>query len=174
MNRSSRKLGLGQGAVKNPAGEGGVELAAFSRLIISVFRLNGRIIEWGDLLGAPLGLSSARWQVLGAILMAGEALTAPAIARAMGVTRQGAQKQLNALLARGLVEQKPNPRHERSYLYALTPQGQKAADQIGKIYARRLGEATQGISAQALAEAQALADRLIGNLESLITREPLR
>jgi len=97
--------------------------AAVTQLVLRVFRLNGVLLHWGDQLVAPLGLTSARWQMLGAIALAGTPLTAPQIAEAMGVTRQGAQKQLNRLLEQGLVEARPNPAHRRSPLYVLTPQG---------------------------------------------------
>ena len=36
-------------------------------LVLEVFRLNGRMIASGDSLVAKIGLTSARWQVLGAI-----------------------------------------------------------------------------------------------------------
>lgn len=41
----------------------------------------------------------------------------------MGVTRQGAQKQLNLLTEQGLVKPHPNPANQRSPFYALTPEG---------------------------------------------------
>ena len=94
-----------------------------TQLALCVFRLNGVLLHWGDQLVAPLGLTSARWQMLGAIALAGRPLTSPQVGEAMGVTRQGAQKQLNMLLEQGLVEARPNPAHLRSPLYALTPQG---------------------------------------------------
>lgn len=96
---------------------------AVTQLALSVFRLNGVLLHWGDQLVAPLGLTSARWQMLGAIALAGKPLSAPQVGEAMGVTRQGAQKQLNLLIEQGLVEAHPNPAHRRSPFYALTPQG---------------------------------------------------
>ena len=88
--------------------------AAITRLTLMVFRLNGVLLHWGDKLVEPLGLTSARWQMLGAIVLAGTPLTAPQVGAAMGVTRQGAQKQLNLLLEQGLVEARPNAAHRRS------------------------------------------------------------
>ncbi|TIW72492.1 MAG: MarR family transcriptional regulator, partial [Mesorhizobium sp.] len=41
---------------------------ALSDLILDLFRLNSRISAAGDRLVADLGLTSARWQVLGAIV----------------------------------------------------------------------------------------------------------
>ncbi len=98
-------------------------VAAVTQLTLTVFRLNGVLLHWGDHLVAPFGLTSARWQMLGAIALAGTPLSAPQVGAAMGVTRQGAQKQLNQLLELKLVEARSNPAHRRSPLYALTPQG---------------------------------------------------
>lgn len=92
-------------------------------VVLTVFRLNGALIGWGDDFAAPEGLTSARWQMLGALALAGRPLTAPHIAASMGVTRQGAQKQLNLLARDGLIEARANPQHKRSPLYALTQHG---------------------------------------------------
>ena len=105
------------------ASESHPDTAAVTQLTLAVFRLNGVLLHWGDQLVAPLGLTSARWQMLGAIHLAGTPLTAPQIADAMGVSRQGAQKQLNLLLEQGLVEAHSNPAHRRSALYVLTAEG---------------------------------------------------
>ena len=40
---------------------------ALTDLVLAVFRLNGRLLAAGDHLVSDLGLTSARWQVLGAI-----------------------------------------------------------------------------------------------------------
>lgn len=114
--------------------------AAVTQLVLRVFRLNGVLLHWGDQLVAPLGLTSARWQMLGAIALAGTPLTAPQIAEAMGVTRQGAQKQLNLLLEQGLVEARPNPAHRRSPLYVLTPQGLALYRQADALWAAQAVE----------------------------------
>ncbi len=95
-----------------------------TEIFLSTFRLNSLLLEKGDELVAPLGLTSARWQVLGAIAMAGQAQSCPQIARAMGITRQGAQKQLDLALEAGLIAQVINPRHERSPLFELTRAGE--------------------------------------------------
>lgn len=94
--------------------------------MLAVFRVNGRLLEKGDQMVEPLSLTSARWQVLGAVSLSGKPLSAPQVADAMGITRQGAQKQLNKLEEEGFLEQLPNPRHERSPLYALTKRGSQA------------------------------------------------
>lgn len=93
-------------------------------IALSVFRLNGQLIEWGNHFSQPHGLTSARWQVLGAISMAPQPPNIPQIATTMGVTRQGVLKQINLLVDEGLVQPQPNPTHKRSPLYSLTDRGQ--------------------------------------------------
>lgn len=100
--------------------------AILTDIMLAVFRVNGRLLEKGDQMVAPLNLTSARWQVLGAVSLSDTPLSAPQVAEAMGITRQGAQKQLNKLEEEGFLEQLPNPRHERSPLYALTKRGSQA------------------------------------------------
>ena len=77
------------------------DAVAVTELTLAVFRLNGVLLHWGDKLVAPLGLTSARWQMLGAIALADTPPTAPQVGGVMGITRQGAQKQLNLLTEEG-------------------------------------------------------------------------
>ena len=98
--------------------------ALISETVVAIFQVNGKMLEWGDAFTAPFGLTSARWQILGAIARAGQQQTAPLIAEQMGMSRQGAQKQLNLLVDGGLVERLPNPAHLRSPLYRLTRKGE--------------------------------------------------
>lgn len=101
------------------------EAVVLTDIMLAVFRVNGRLLEKGDQLVEPLNLTSARWQVLGAVALAGKPLSAPQIAGAMGITRQGAQKQLNKMEEDGFFERRPNPYHQRSPLYALTELGNR-------------------------------------------------
>jgi DNA-binding MarR family transcriptional regulator len=74
--------------------------SAFTELILDVFRLNGLLLEAGDRLTHPVGLSSARWQVLGVV----EHQPTPVahVARIMGLTRQSVQQTADALASDGL------------------------------------------------------------------------
>ena len=119
-------------------------------IMLAVFRVNGRLLEKGDQMVEPLNLTSARWQVLGAVSLSGKALTAPQVAEAMGITRQGAQKQLNTLEKEGFLVQLKNPRHERSPLYAPTKLGTQtisATMSLQKAWANKL---SAGLSLQDL------------------------
>ncbi|TGE01113.1 MarR family winged helix-turn-helix transcriptional regulator [Methylobacterium nonmethylotrophicum] len=99
---------------------------AWSGLVIEVFRLNGDLLEAGDTLVEDLGLTSARWQVLGAVDLAPAPLPVAHIARNMGLARQSVQRLVDDMLAEGLVRLAPNPHHRRAALVAMTPRGEAA------------------------------------------------
>ncbi len=124
--------------------------ALLTEIMLTIFRVNGRLLEKGDQLVEPLNLSSARWQVLGAVALAGQPLSAPQIAEAMGITRQGAQKQLNKLALDGFFEQSLNPRHQRSPLYALTELGSRAFAEAMALEAVWADSLVEGGSLEAL------------------------
>ncbi|MBL0371723.1 MarR family transcriptional regulator [Rhizobium sp. KVB221] len=100
-----------------------IQAQALTDIMLAIFRINGKLLAQGDTVSAPLGLTSARWQVLGAIALSDRPQSVPQIAETMGITRQGAQKQVNLLEADGLALAMPNPRHKRSPLYHLTEAG---------------------------------------------------
>ena len=93
----------------------------FTEIVLEVFRLNRLLLDAGDALTAPVGLTSARWQVLG-IVEHGPAPVAQ-VARSMGLTRQSVQETANGLEAEGFIEFAPNPRHHRAKLMVMTPKG---------------------------------------------------
>jgi DNA-binding MarR family transcriptional regulator len=94
---------------------------ALTELVLEVFRLHGRLLAAGDRMTRPVGQTSARWQVLGAL--EDEARSVASIARAMGLTRQSVQRIADLLEAEGLVEYAQNPAHRRAKLVRLTPRG---------------------------------------------------
>ena len=51
-------------AIRSPEGD------ALTEMILTMFRVNNLTLTWGDRLVGPLGLTSARWQILGAIALA--------------------------------------------------------------------------------------------------------
>ena len=97
-------------------------------LILETFRLNGCLLMAGDTLVADIGLTSARWQVLGAIALSPIPLPVAHIARNMGLTRQAVQRLVNEMEGDGLVSFEPNPHHQRAKLVLLTPRGKAAYD----------------------------------------------
>ncbi len=140
---------------------------AVTHLTLTVFRLNGVLLHWGDRLVEPLGLTSARWQMLGAIALAGTPLTAPQVGEAMGVTRQGAQKQLNLLLGQGMVESRPNPAHRRSLLYVLTPQGREIYQQADELWASQAADLARLVPAAQAREATGTLEAILQQLQAI-------
>lgn len=103
-----------------------------------------------------LDLTSARWQVLGAVALEGRPLTVAQIARRIGLSRQAVQRVANDLTAEDLATFLDNPDHKRAKLLALTEQGRSAyaeadARQIAGVNA--LGE---GLDPSAIGQAVAI------------------
>ncbi|HEY4464098.1 MAG TPA: helix-turn-helix domain-containing protein, partial [Streptosporangiaceae bacterium] len=96
---------------------------AATGVVLAMFRASGLVFEAGSRLAEEEGLTAARWQVLGAVALAGRALTVPQIARRMGLTRQAVQATVNRLLADGLLSAGENLDHRRSPLIRLTEPG---------------------------------------------------
>jgi DNA-binding MarR family transcriptional regulator len=141
---------------RTPSGEAATEV------ILSIFRANGLLISSGDVLGASEGLTSARWQVMGAIALAERPLTVPQIARRMGITRQSVHATVKRLVDDGLVELAANVDHRRSQLVRLTELGERRyasvdgrqAEWVNRL-ARGIGRAELDTTARVLAELSA-------------------
>lgn len=103
---------------------------AFTELILETFRFHGRLLAAGDRLTKPMKLTSARWQVLGAIEIS--PLSVAQIARNMGLARQNVQRLADALYRQGVVEYAPNPDHQRAKLVRLTDKGRRAVKELGE------------------------------------------
>jgi DNA-binding MarR family transcriptional regulator len=121
---------------------------AFTELVLEVFRLNGLALEAGDRLTEPLGLSSARWQVLG-VVDHGPAPVAN-VARLMGLTRQSVQQTADALERDGFIEYLENPHHKRAKLISMTAQGRKALRQVELRHAGWANRLSVGVDLQRL------------------------
>ncbi|MEG3082100.1 MarR family transcriptional regulator [Sphingomonas sp. PB2P12] len=91
-----------------------------------MFETNGYLVDTGNQLVRPVGLTTAWWQVLGALGYSPTPLPVAHIARNMGLTRQAVQRVVDLLIERGLVSQQPNPHHQRAKLIVLTDVGRAA------------------------------------------------
>lgn len=135
-------------------------------VILSTFRANGLLLAAGDQLAGEEGLTSARWQVLGAIALAQRPLTVPQIARRMGLTRQTVHTTVHRLLADGLVELVPNADHRRSPLVSLTELGQAAYQAIDEKQAAWVNELAAGLPRSALETTAGVLGELCKRLEA--------
>jgi DNA-binding MarR family transcriptional regulator len=100
-----------------------------SRFSLSIFRVNGLLMESGDRMTRSIGQSSARWQVLGRAGYAPQ--TVAQMAREMGHARQSVQRIADVLATEGLLAYIDNPADRRAKLVELTPRG---AEVLATIY----------------------------------------
>ncbi|TWF95390.1 MarR family winged helix-turn-helix transcriptional regulator [Saccharopolyspora dendranthemae] len=143
--------------------------SAGTELVLDVFRINGLLLAAGDRLADAEGLTSARWQVLGAIALAHEPLPVPHIARQMGLTRQSVQVSVNRLVADGMLASEPNVEHARSPLFDLTGHGAAAYERLAAAQQDWIGGLTTGLSAADLQAASHLLRTLSARLTSATT-----
>jgi len=140
------------------------EGAAATALILEVFRLNGNLLSAGDRLTADLGLTSARWQVLGAVCLSNMPQPVANLARNMGLTRQAVQRVANDLEAEGFVAYAPNPHHRRAKLVVLTERGARAFRAASRRQGPWVNQLVAGLPLRdircALKLARSLADKL--------------
>jgi DNA-binding MarR family transcriptional regulator len=104
---------------RTPAGD------TLTNLMLDLFRLNSLLLTAGDRLVARLGLTSARWQILGAIVQAERPQPVAWLARDLGANRQNVQRIVNDLHLEGLVAFEANPHHRRAQLVVLTDKGRR-------------------------------------------------
>jgi DNA-binding MarR family transcriptional regulator len=134
-------------------------------VLLKVFRANGLLLASGDGMAAPVGLTAARWQVLGAVVLEGRPMSVPGIARRMGLTRQSVQASVNRLLADGMVEAVDNDAHQRSPLFRLTTEGRRAYAHVDDAQRSWINRVADGLSRTDLAAADRLLQDLIDRLD---------
>jgi DNA-binding MarR family transcriptional regulator len=142
--------------------DAGAELTA---LMLDIFRANGALLAAGDRLVAPLGLTSARWQVLGSIALSDQSLPVAHLARVMGLSRQAVQRVVNDLEGQGLVAFAPNPHHKRAQLVVLTDKGREAYETASAKEAPWSNALAEGLTAEEIAAARRVVIALSRRLE---------
>jgi DNA-binding MarR family transcriptional regulator len=135
-------------------------------VVLHTFRANGLFLAAGDRLAAHEGLTSARWQVLGALALAQRPLTVPAIARRMGLSRQAVQGSVNRLQQDGLVEAAANPDHQRSPLIGLTELGRSRYEALQRRQAGWINELAAGLKRSELATTARILQELSRRLDT--------
>jgi len=125
--------------------------AAFTDLVLEIFRLNGVLLAAGDRLTAPLDLTSARWQVLGTL--GSGPLPVPHIARQMGLTRQAVQRTVNILEGEGFITLGDNPHHKTAKLVSLSETGNEKLMQVSQAQALWANEVTKDAGLEAITTA---------------------
>ena len=125
---------------RTPAG------AALTGLILDLFRVNSLLLTAGDRLVAGLGLTSARWQILGAVAAAEHPQPVAWLARDMGANRQNIQRIINDLHQQGLVAFETNPHHKRAQLVVLTDKGKQTFDAAMRLQGPWINDLSKGLS----------------------------
>ncbi|MFD0988066.1 MarR family winged helix-turn-helix transcriptional regulator [Methyloligella solikamskensis] len=138
---------------------------AVTALVLDLFRLNSRLLIAGDRLVEGLGLTSARWQILGAIAEAETPRPVAWLARDMGGARQNVQRIVNDLSREGLVSFVPNPHHKRAQLVVMTERGRETYDAAVDLWEPMTDELMDGLSVKEIEEAHRVLLRLRENIE---------
>jgi DNA-binding MarR family transcriptional regulator len=146
-----------------PAGQ------AITDLILATFQLNGRLLAAGDQLTRDLGLSSARWQVMGAL--AAGPLPVVQVARNMGLTRQSVQRTVDVLAEEQLVTFAENPYHQRAKLVRLTERGTKVLEEVARRQAAWANQLAKELSPDKVSAAVRLLETVRQRLEQSTRKE---
>ncbi|HZR85449.1 MAG TPA: MarR family winged helix-turn-helix transcriptional regulator [Bradyrhizobium sp.] len=146
-------------AKRTPPGE------ALTDLMLDFFRLNSLIQTSGDRLVARLGLTSARWQILGAIVGAERPQPVAWLARDLGANRQNVQRIINDLHREGLVAFETNPHHRRAQLVVLSDKGRRTFDEAMELQAPWINELSDGLSIKEIETVHRVVKTLRAKLE---------
>src|SRR5215469_4643537 len=148
---------------RTPAGQ------ALTVLILDLFRLNSLLLTAGDRLVARLGLTSARWETLGAVAAAERPQPVAWLARNMGANRQNVQRIINDLHKQGLVAFEANPHHRRAQLVVLTDKGKNTFDAAMRMQAPWINSLSEGL---VMRDIQTFHRVIVALREKLEKREP--
>lgn len=138
---------------------------ALTDLILDLFSLNNRIVASGDRLVAGLGLTSARWQILGTIVAADRPQPVAWLARDLGAHRQNVQRIVNDLAKEDFVAFEPNPHHRRATLVVLTEKGKRTYEAAMVLQAPWINKLSKGLQLKDIATTHAVMTALRRKLE---------
>lgn len=133
----------------------------FLDLVLSLFRLNGLLVAEGDQMAEALGLTSARWKVIGVVALANSGVTVPGIARVLGQSRQAVQRITDVMEKDGFLSYQDNPDHKRSVLICLTDEGQDVYTSLRAIQDPWAIDSTEDVPLEELEISLQLVRRLI-------------
>lgn len=126
---------------------------ATTDLILEIFRANGALLTAGNNIAKTYGLTSARWQIMGAIDLEGRPLTVSQIARRMGLARQGVQRIVNELQSQDLLIANDNIDHKKAKLFMLTSHGQQILNKIDEAQTQWVNQLSQDFDAAQIPQA---------------------
>jgi len=135
----------------------------YALLVARVFQAAGEMRRSGEVIAAQVGQTQARWQLM-SVVSEGR-WTVPDVARDLGVTRQGVQRIADELVADGLAQYVPNPRHRRSPLVQLTARGRDTLAKITAVARRTNQGMTRMFTAGQLDQTREFLSRVIAALQ---------
>jgi DNA-binding MarR family transcriptional regulator len=118
-------------------------LRPIDELIVTVFRLNGSLIEAGSRLVEDIGLTPV-----------------PQIARNMGLARQSVQRVVDLLLEKKFVILENNPHHRRAKLVVLSREGATVYDKAERRQRPWAKSLSAGLTQEAISAAIAVLKHL--------------
>jgi DNA-binding MarR family transcriptional regulator len=133
-------------------------------LVLTLFRANNAMLVWGDRLVQPFGLTSARWQIMGAIAYADRPQPVAWLARDLGANRQNVQRIANDLEKEGLIAFEPNPHHKRAQLVVLTASGKHAYERAVEVWYSAADELAKELTQEEMAASVRVLKTLCGRL----------
>lgn len=135
-----------------------------SHLVWDILQAANHLIEVGNRLSAPFGLTAARWQVMGVIVQ--EPATVADVARHLSQTRQGVQRLADEMVRDQLAAYSPNPRHARAKLLAPTTQGGASYRKLMKEQAKWLESLAANVQVKDIAAARSLLGTLMRRISN--------
>ncbi len=131
-----------------------------------VFILHNQIMRISDRLAAPLGLTSSRWLLLGALEKYDAPPTLSELSQNGLLTLQNVSRMVAALEREGFVERFTQLGRGRSVFVRILPKGLEMLE-AAEAAARRFAVGfLQGMACERVDEGERLLETLIGNLES--------
>jgi DNA-binding MarR family transcriptional regulator len=139
-------------------------------LIVEIRTAFNRLKSVVEALHADLEINPSMRAVLEALVIKAPQ-TVPDIAGAKGVSRQHVQKNINALLEKGLVRARDNPDHKRSVLYVPSPAGQEIFAEIRSREEVPMDELDEALPANDVATSADLLAHFNEVLETMMKKE---
>jgi len=113
--------------------------------VLDLFRLDTLLLTAGDRLVPGLGLTSARWQILGTIVNTERPQPVAWLARDLSANRQNVQRIVNDLHKEGFVSFETNPHHRRAQLVVLTDKGRQIFEAAMRLQAPWINGLSDGL-----------------------------
>ncbi len=131
----------------------------------------------GDRLVSPLGLTSSRWLLLGALEKYEQPPSLSDLSQDGLLTLQNVSRMVAAMEQEGLVERFSSPGHGRSVFVRITERGCNLLEQAEEAARRFAAGFLAGMKDKQVSESERILETLICNLESFedaLNKESLR